>query len=506
MKIRLVGRKSKLSQTQLSYVAARLKQVKSNLEIEIITTTTQGDELKDQPLYAVEDMGFFTKEIDKYLLEDKADIAVHSIKDVGLTRPKGVKTLSILNRSNPRDILIYNQNFLKKIKSERPFFIGTSSLRRQELLKRFFHKFLPFAQAPVIKDLRGNIDTRIKALTLEETDNKYCDAIIIATAGLNRVMGNPETKAYFEKILENTNFIILPLTEFPSSPGQGAICLEINDKNASAKEIALLLNDEEVSKKVTKERNVLKQYGGGCHQKFGVANIQFKAHDLLFAKGLSETGEDIDLLECSPNITKTPRKASLKVFDTRILHRLMEVEFLKPNLATIDAKQIFIANDKAVHSQEIIDFLKAKEVWVPGVTTFKKLLCKGIVVNGCCDNFGYDFLSQTRDGNFFKKEDVVIFTHDNASWSKQHKVVHTYRLKLNLETPAAIKYLEAMGQADCVFWSSFFMYKSCLLYLKNYDGMHASLIGRTHDLLINEGLKAIKAFPSMNVFDKWNTI
>lgn len=508
MSISLVGRGSKLSVTQLIYVSKLIRAKFPELDVQIHTAETSGDRLTDKPLHQYEDIGFFTKEIDQYLLTQKADIAVHCLKDVGTERPAGLKTISILDRENPRDVMIYNHKFLDKVKRGETVKIGTSSLRRHELIHRIVPDLLPHGDKAKIslQNLRGNIETRVGAVHREETDPKYCDAIIIAIAGLNRLMGAEDSRPLFRKILEDTDYMLLPATEFPGAPGQGALCLEVNVENKRAIEVARALNEKNVETQALRERELLTIYGGGCHQKFGVVNLLFQKHDILIAKGISEQGEEIDINEYYYHKRHMPNKDSVKIFDTRRFRSLVTKTNLNPDLSQIKTNKIFVSHTNAVNSPEIIEFLKGKEVWVPGISTFKHLAQKGIKVNGCCDNLGYDFLYYARQGNFFDEGEFCVLTHQDAQWESSHNLVPTYKIGIDYDAPEVQSEIEELKSSDFILWSSFFMFKSFYNFVENNtEIIHSSLIGKTEKLIKNHGITRIVTFPSLNEFDVWIT-
>lgn len=173
MKVRIGTRKSKLALAQTEMFANALKKRFDDIDTEIVCISTKGDKILDKPLAMIGGKGVFISELENALLSGAADMAVHSAKDLPLELADGFEISSALNRGNYRDVLVTRKN--EPIKNEEKFIVGTGSLRRRGFIKKQY----PLVQ---IKDIRGNVDTRINKLI-----NKEYDAIILAAAGLERL-------------------------------------------------------------------------------------------------------------------------------------------------------------------------------------------------------------------------------------------------------------------------------------------------------------------------------
>ncbi|MCT8127743.1 hydroxymethylbilane synthase, partial [Alishewanella sp. BS5-314] len=173
-RIRIATRKSALALWQAEFVKAELLKHHPELTVELVPMSTQGDKILDTPLAKIGGKGLFVKELETAMLEDRADIAVHSMKDVPVEFPDGLMLSTICEREDPRDAFVSNQ-FRSIAELPRGAVVGTSSLRRQCQLK---------AQRPdlQVRDLRGNVNTRLAKL-----DNGEFAAIILAAAGLLRL-------------------------------------------------------------------------------------------------------------------------------------------------------------------------------------------------------------------------------------------------------------------------------------------------------------------------------
>ena len=203
--------------------------------------TTRGDQILDRALSKVGGKGLFVKELEVAMAEGRADLAVHSLKDVPMELPEGFTLAAVLEREDPRDAFVSN-DYASLDELPPGAVVGTSSLRRQALIAARYPQL-------VIKPLRGNLDTRLGKL-----DRGDYAAIILAAAGLKR-LGLPQR---IRSLLE-------PENSLPAA-GQGAMAIEIAERNDGLDLMALLapLNHEATAQAVAAERKVSRVFGGSC--------------------------------------------------------------------------------------------------------------------------------------------------------------------------------------------------------------------------------------------------
>ncbi len=231
-RLRLGTRRSALAWVQSSQVAAALRAAHPGLEVELVGIDTRGDKVLDVPLSSMDGKEFFTAEIDAALLEGRVDFTVHSLKDLSLERPAGLVLAAVPARANPRDIAIFAADVPARLAAGAGLRIGTSSPRRGELLPPFFAKALPHASRNTItlENLRGNIDSRLRRLLEPRGSERQLDGLVLALAGLSRLFADTTTdrqgRALLQGILKDLPFMVLPLTESPGAPGQGALAIE----------------------------------------------------------------------------------------------------------------------------------------------------------------------------------------------------------------------------------------------------------------------------------------
>lgn len=237
--LRIATRQSPLALWQANHIKQRLEQAYPDLKVELLGITTSGDKLVNGPLNKSGGKGLFVKELEQALLENKADIAVHSMKDVPMEFPEGLEIAVICERADPRDAFISNHY---KSLAELPVgaVVGTSSLRRTCQL----HQARPDLNMQI---LRGNVDTRLKRLD----ENKY-DAIILAAAGLLRLGLQQRITEYLSPE------VCLPAV------GQGALGIECRSADREVLELIKFLNHPSTQQCVLAERAMNLRLHGGC--------------------------------------------------------------------------------------------------------------------------------------------------------------------------------------------------------------------------------------------------
>lgn len=246
MKIKIGTRKSKLALAQTQMVADRISKVFPETEIEIIKISTTGDKILNKPLAAIGGKGVFVSEIENALINGDIDIAVHSAKDLPLSLENNLEISGVLKRGNYRDVLVTKSGV--SIDNHSGLVVGTGSLRR----RLNFKKLYPNA---VFKDIRGNVDTRLKKL-----ENGEYDGIILATAGLER-LGYDSDKRFSLTYFDYKDFL--------PAPCQGIIAIE-SRKNDVVTPVINKINDINTFYSFETERYILKLLNADCGIPLGV--------------------------------------------------------------------------------------------------------------------------------------------------------------------------------------------------------------------------------------------
>ena len=242
--LRIATRKSPLALWQAEYVRDRLMAAHPGLRVELVKMSTQGDKILDSPLAKIGGKGLFVKELEDGLLGGRADIAVHSMKDVPVELPAGLHLPVICEREDPRDAFVSN-NYASLDALPQGARVGTSSLRRQCQIT---------ARRPDlhILTLRGNVNTRLAKLDAGEFD-----AVILAAAGLIRLGFAARITAYLDTTVS------LPAI------GQGAVGIECRSEDPETNRLIAVLDDADTHTRVSAERAMNHRLEGGCQVPIG---------------------------------------------------------------------------------------------------------------------------------------------------------------------------------------------------------------------------------------------
>jgi hydroxymethylbilane synthase len=237
--LRIATRESPLALWQAEHVRARLQAAHPGLEVTLVPMTTRGDQILESPLSTAGGKGLFVKELEQAMLEHRADLAVHSMKDVPARQPEALALVAYLEGEDPRDAFVSNR-YAGLDGLPKGARVGTSSLRRQALLAAL----RPDVQIGL---LRGNVGTRLRRL-----DEGAFDAILLACAGLRRL-------GLEQRIREP-----LDVSRFIPAIGQGVIGIEARSDDARTRELLSVLHDEVSATRLAAERALNARLGGAC--------------------------------------------------------------------------------------------------------------------------------------------------------------------------------------------------------------------------------------------------
>lgn len=493
----IVCRGSWLSLAQAEIFKKRVQQFYPDVEIEIIIRETAGDRDQSKPLHLVEGRDFFTQDIQDFLKTGAADFAVHSMKDVSSDQFFSESFYALIERDDARDVAIFNSTVIDKLRTGKPVIVGTSSPRRENMATDFLKKALPQYTGPIKIEtipIRGNVDTRLQKLT-----NSEYDGIILAVAGLNRLMRFEPSKEKIRFLLQDKKLMFLPLFECPPAPGQGAIVAETTLNNPDAIAILKTINDTKLSDAIAKERTYAKSHGAGCFQQFGAIHLDIENISFTYAGGKNK--DQVAFSETNFDISLSVDDKEIFSF-TDHMKDIFSYKFLGDRLIDGSAKGVFVASHKAAHSNTLLSALKEKKVWAAGTKTWFELAKKGIWVEGCADGLGLEFVQPALFGALsgLSKNDVQIITGQqslqhwaNSGWN----VTATYELIPNLPQVLA----DRLRNADIIFWTSFQQYIACKHLLKK-DVQHCCASGKTVELFLQEGITPV-IFPGIKSFKEW---
>lgn len=265
--LRIATRKSPLALWQTEHVATRLRAAHPAITIEFVPLSTRGDQVLDRSLAAIGGKGLFLKELEEAMLDGRADLAVHSLKDVPMVLEPGFALAAILKRATPFDAFVSNHH-ADFASLPHAAVVGTSSLRRQAQIRAL----RPDLQ---LRDLRGNVNSRLAKLDAGEFD-----AIVLACAGLERLGFDARIRA------------VLGAPTFIPAVAQGAIAIETRDNDSEVLRLCAVLNDRDTELAVRAERAMNRALHGSCQVPIaGFATLDGNALRLRALVGDAASGE-----------------------------------------------------------------------------------------------------------------------------------------------------------------------------------------------------------------------
>lgn len=473
----------------------RIERSFPSLAIEIIARSSRGDALADVPLHTVEGSDFFTQDIFDELASNSADIAVHSLKDMSSEHFFGTNQFAVVDRNDVRDVAIFRKETGEKIHRGEEIVIGTCSPRREEMAIGFLQKALPQHNTFTIttKSIRGNVDTRLRKLDAGEYDG-----IILATAGLNRLLESETDAPSIKQLLADKQLMLLPLIECVPAPCQGAIVAEAHPSNKKAVAVLNAINDPVLLQTCQLEKQSAMQYGTGCLQKFGVSVITYGNRQVLYAAGKDSRERTFAQWTGLPVLNIQDK---ILFSTTDYMGDFFNYQYPDETIA-IDEPVVYIANYKAIKQEALAGSLQSKRIWAAGSKTWFELAKQGLWVEGCADAFGLEFLETPWQMPLLRieKTDVAIITNSEsvATWeSKNWKTYSTYSLKE--KDNAVIR--EKIRQADIIFWTSVRQYEQYKHIIKE-NVVHVCSYGETAAQLKAAGLRVV-VFPNIKAFQQW---
>jgi hydroxymethylbilane synthase len=495
--LKLGTRPSALALAQSRLVKKALEEDHPKLKIELVKLKTRGDRDRQTPLTMIKDKNFFNSEIDEALLSGEIDFSVHSLKDLPLERPESIAIAAIPERDNPRDIILFRSDVMEKISSGKAIRIGTSSTRRAEGIKYFLPKALPNnINTPVIEacSVRGPIDQRLKLL-----QDKKLDGLVLAIAGLNRLFNDIDGYKIIAPLLKNLRRMVLPISEFPCTPGQAALAIECRAEDSETRLLLGSLLDEETAKLAMTERALLSDVPENQQNRYSATAV---SHPVLNV-----------LLWVNENDSKAPRlhwlgpvaPKNARAWDQKLPSGFRQYRALPVITSLADSPAAFIAHYKALPASEQLTL--PQRIWTSGIRSWHELAARGIWIEGCAENLGFDSLKVQLTSpalELAELKDWVALTHADAveSWKKSGigKVTPTYRIETNEIVTPELK--NSIRSCSHFFWSSFNEYKALEMFVPDH-AHHACGPGKTLNQLNDYGLWTVDVFPSRKEWCNW---
>lgn len=505
--LRLGTRRSALARAQSGQIARRLEQLHPGLTVELVGIDTRGDRILDQPLSKVEGKEFFTAEIDAALLRGDVDFTVHSYKDLSLDRPAALYQAAIPRRENPRDIALFAPDACERLLAGEPLRIGTSSPRRAAFLPEFLRRALPGGNARIeLNELRGNVDSRLRRLREPRGSARHLDGVVLAFAGLSRLWQDVASgHALLTELLAGLPRMLIPLTDCPAAPAQGALGIECRTDDAEVRALLAAIDDPATRRAVAVERALLAARGGGCHQQFGATQLHVPGlGDLLRSRAAGEG--DVAVLQWQPESPLPPAGAVRAAWDGSSVapappHPLADAAS-RCAAALGQSRAAFIAHRHALPAYggdlDAAAVNRCAHLWVPGTATWFELARRGIWVEGCAEGLGFETLADTLAAPMLQLPPLpewLVLTHEAATgaWAG-NRVLATYASRAAGEgPPAGVSHIYWHSAAQFAHWRAGLA----------ADVHHACAAGRTAARLREAGVARLTVFPSVHEWRQW---
>lgn len=496
MRIKIAARKSDLARLQAYRVGQALQSQNPQVQIEYFFSTSLGDQNLETPLWQMPEKGVFTEDLTKKIMQGECDLVVHSWKDLPTEPRDQTEIAATLPRADARDLILFRKATIvdaprnEKVPPSRapgaeapparPFSfrsalkIFSSSPRRILNVGEFLKWALPFEASIEFKNIRGNIPTRVKKLMTGEADG-----LVLAKAAVDRLLASTEpefqeTRDILRSALAECRWMITPLTANPNAPAQGALAIEILKSREDLRELLQTINCPTTFKNAEREREILQKYGGGCHQKIGVACMTLPFGEVEIERGEKPASEGpvgrLDavrlmrlrsaqsVLERNMQYSAMPVSASFnenasaniianifpaKMSDSRFYNR----EPRELNLQKLADRNLWVAKAEAWPENYVAT--ENQIVWSAGLTTWQKLAKKGVWVSGSQESFGedqenlYDIATLLNAAPNFLK-----LSHNEAEGLGEMDLCVTYDLATYQELPS-------LDGKTHFYWASF---------------------------------------------------
>ena len=488
--LRLGTRGSLLAVAQSRQIARALERAHPDLTVQLHCLSTRGDRDQSTPLASVRDAQFFSDTLDSALQAGDIDFCVHSRKDLADQRPAGLRCAAMPARANPRDVVLFRADVMQRLQNGKTLRIGSSSQRRQLHVRDFLQEHLPTTGRPPnlqFRSLRGAVEQRAHRLTLADDDSEALDAVVLAMAGLQRLWQEPEGRKCLAAILEGARWMVLPLSECPAAPGQGALSLECRSDDLRCAQRLKALHDPMTEALVAREFSLA---GGNTPAFAATAVATARLGTLVFQR--NEQGHRQLLWD------RPPRPAAARPWDGAASIREMRREALP--ISEMPKGALFVAHWYAL--PEALPRNGTQRIWVSGVNSWRQLAARGYWVEGCADNLGFEAIQETLQAPVLqlpKLEQWTAVTRDGAqdSWSDSGvgRVLATYRSE-----PVILEDKQLAKATHC-FWGSAAQFRT-LGRLAPQDAEHACGNGKTAASLHALGVQA-RIFPSRKEWRAW---
>ena len=422
-----------------------IQKIKSKYKGKIKTkySSTIGDNDYSPRAWEINGFGVFTSSLSRMLIKGDVDVVVHSFKDLPVKNTNKTSFVC-LKREDPRDVLLIKKSSLKK----RKLIIGTSSPRRESSLSNLT-EFLPFKEFKSIQ-IRGNVNTRLNKII----NSKKEDGLFMAKAAIDRIFKfgkrvNNKDFQKFENNFKKFEKVILPLSEFPTAAAQGCISLEYRKNDSKIHKLLQKINHEPSFEDCIRERKYLFKWGGGCNLDIGVTIENILDKKILFAQGKVE-GTNKYFKE-KKYLNEIKVKKVKNIFPMNLNQYQMFERKIEKITKNLSKKNILITKG------EFKDYTKLKRsrsILTSGISTWKKIRKKGLLVNSSFDGFGENH-REIEPYYLDNNKPIYKLTYKNNQSKSNFPVISYYSLLPSINETT----INELFIGESFYWMSFSAFK-----------------------------------------------
>lgn len=425
MRVTIASRRSDLARIQAFQVGEALLAAHPQIEINYSFHESLGDKNLNDPLWKMPEKGVFTQDFREGLLRGDFDLVVHSWKDLAIEVDPETEIVATLPRADARDLLLVRKDRWQQVERTGAMSMLTSSPRRAYNLDSFLREALPAKICELkFENVRGNVPTRVRKLLELEVDG-----LIVAKAAIDRLLEGPqpefaETQHQLRHALSQCRWMVLPLSANPSAPAQGALAIEISRQRADMRALIAPLNSMNTFTAVQHEREILRSYGGGCHQKIGVSVLRRQFGRVTFLRGLTDDGvvlnsRSIEASQAGANRFPREQLWPLDSYEAQLFSsEQIAVNQPAGNVSLWISKADALPDGWEIDAEQI--------VWTSGLQTWRRLAKRGVWVNGSAESLG-EHESQRIETIVGSEIRWLKLTHDRG-YEGDLPTLATYRL------------------------------------------------------------------------------
>ena len=411
--LRIASRKSDLARLQAYEVGRAILRAHPEVRIEYRFSSSLGDANLNDPLWKMPEKGVFTADLSEKLALGECDLVVHSWKDLPTEVNPRTEIVATRPRADVRDVVLVKRDHLMRHSDAklraggprgavepRPFQVFSSSPRREYNIRDFLQWSLPTRQQIIFSPVRGNVATRAQ----KYCENQKVSAWVVAKAALDRLLSSQDvanaspaefatSRAILRKALSISKFQVLPVSQAPTAPAQGALAVEIARDREDMRSLLQAINDQATWFDVCAEREIFQRYGGGCHQKIGITYETRPYGQIQNGRGQGVGQKSFWFTRLVQDrsqfqIPKTTRE-HIYPLETGANNFVSGRRLIQFDRSELKDRDLFVARADAWPENFGEGFLDSDCIaWASGIKTWRKLAARGIWVSGCQDGRG----------------------------------------------------------------------------------------------------------------------